>query len=113
MNSPPSLRTLIERYFTDRLTRQQHARGHTIASYRDTFRLLLRYASRELRRSPSDLEACEIGAALICDFLDSLETVRSSSAHTRNLRLIAPTEIGAGRTQPSSYARARRGRFTT
>jgi hypothetical protein len=42
-----------------------------------------------MRRPPSDLQLREIDAALICDFLDSLETERSSSAHTRNLRLIS------------------------
>lgn len=87
MNSKPSLPVLIERFFTERLTRQQHASGHTIASYRDTFRLLLRYSSKATRRAPSDLQLCDIDAILISAFLDSLETERSSSAHTRNLRL--------------------------
>jgi site-specific recombinase XerD len=89
MNSTSSLPALIEQFFIDRLTRQQHASDHTIASYRDTFRLLLRYAAKELRRPPSELLLREIDAALICNFLDSLETERSSSAHTRNLRLIS------------------------
>ena len=32
--------TLIERYFTERLMRQRNVSANTIASYRDTFRLL-------------------------------------------------------------------------
>jgi site-specific recombinase XerD len=89
MNNTPSLPLLIERFFTERLTHQQHVSCHTIASYRDTFRLLLRYASKQLRRPPSELQLREIDAVLISAFLDSLETERSASARTRNLRLIS------------------------
>jgi len=89
MSSTPLLPSLIERFFTERMTRQQHASGHTIASYRDTFRLLLRYASKARRTRPYDLQLRDIDAVLISSFLDNLEVQRSSSAHTRNLRLIA------------------------
>lgn len=87
MNDNPSLPLLIERFFTERLTHQQHVSCHTIASYRDTFRLLLRYASKQLGRPPSGLHLREIDAVLISAFLDSLETERSASACTRNIRL--------------------------
>ncbi len=89
MNCAPSLPALIERFFTERLAHQQNASSHTIASYRDTFRLLLRYASRERRKPPSDLHLREIDAVLISKFLDNVETERSVSARTRNLRLTA------------------------
>lgn len=46
---------LIERYFTERLMRQRNASANTIASYRDTFRLLFRFAQARLRKPPSDL----------------------------------------------------------
>ena len=36
----------LEAYFTDRLIRQRRVSPHTIASYRDTFRLLLAYINR-------------------------------------------------------------------
>jgi len=36
--------SLVERFFTERLVRQQDVSVHTIASYRDTFRLLLKFA---------------------------------------------------------------------
>lgn len=42
--------TLIERYFTERLMRQRNASANTIASYRDTFRLLFTFAQARLRK---------------------------------------------------------------
>lgn len=89
MSVASPLPALIERFFTERLLHQQHASAHTVASYRDTFRLLLRFASRERRKPPSDLQMREIDAVLISAFLDSLEAQRSASARTRNLRLTA------------------------
>ena len=44
--------TLIERYFTERLIRQRNVSPNTIASYRDTFRLLFMFAQARLRKSP-------------------------------------------------------------
>ncbi len=41
MKSTPNVAPLMERYFTIRLMQQRNASGNTIASYRDTFRLLL------------------------------------------------------------------------
>jgi site-specific recombinase XerD len=89
MNRTSSLPTLIERFFTERLMRQQHASAHTIASYRDTFRLLLGFASQRRKKSPSDLELCELDAPLIVDFLDDQQAQRAASTRTRNLRLTA------------------------
>ena len=81
--------TLIERYFTDRLMRQRNVSANTIASYRDTFRLLFTFARARLRKSPSDLALGDLGAPFIGAFLSDLETKRGASAKTRNLRLTA------------------------
>ncbi len=89
MNRTSSLPALIERFFTERLIRQQHASPHTVASYRDTFRLLLGFASDQRRKPPSDLELPEIDAPLISAFLEHLQTQRATSTRTRNLRLTA------------------------
>jgi site-specific recombinase XerD len=62
---------------------------HTIASYRDTFRLLLQFTQRHLKISPSDLELRHIDSSLVVAFLDDLESRRSIGARTRNLRLTA------------------------
>ena len=80
---------LLERFFTDRLIRQRQASPHTIASYRDTFRLLLQFAKRRLRKPPSHLSLEEIDTPLITAFLDDLEASRHISARTRNHRLTA------------------------
>jgi integrase/recombinase XerD len=81
--------TLIERYFTDRLMRQRNVSPNTIASYRDTFRLLFTFAQARLRKSPSDLALGDLDASFIGTFLTDLEMKRGASVKTRNLRLTA------------------------
>ena len=81
--------TLLQRYFTQRLVQQRQASAHTIASYRDTFRLLLQFAQRRLHRTPSALAIDDIDAPLVVEFLDELEKTRDVTARTRNLRLTA------------------------
>jgi integrase/recombinase XerD len=89
MNATSDLSTLIERWFTDRLMRHRGASANTIASYRDTFRLLFAFAHDRLRRPPSKLSLTDLDAPFICTFLDDLEARRSATARTRNLRLTA------------------------
>src|SRR3569833_3991671 len=89
MNRISSLPALIERFITERLVRQQRASPHTIASYRDTFRLLLGFASQRRKTSPSELELRDLDAPLIVEFLEEQETARAASTRTRNLRLTA------------------------
>jgi integrase/recombinase XerD len=83
------LGTLVEAFFCKRLISQRRASPHTIASYRDTFRLLLAFAHKRLSRPPSQLELKDISPSLVSDFLDHLEATRSNRARTRNLRLAA------------------------
>lgn len=85
MQRPP----LIERFFTERLIRQQDVSTNTIASYRETFRLLLKFAQARLRKAPSALTLDELDAPFIGAFLTDLETKRGASVRTRNLRLTA------------------------
>jgi site-specific recombinase XerD len=89
MTGQPTFPTLLERFFTQRLMQQRQASAHTIASYRDAFRLLLQFAQKRLRRAPSTLALEDIDAPLVVDFLDELEKVRDVTARTRNLRLTA------------------------
>ena len=79
----------MQRFFTERLTTQLAASANTIASYRDTFRLLLNYASERLGREPTALHVADIDADLVGDFLSFIEAKRSNSARTRNARLAA------------------------
>jgi integrase/recombinase XerD len=80
---------LIERYFTERLMGQRDVSANTIASYRDTFRLLLKFAKVRLHKLPSALTLEDLDAPFISAFLEDLETNRSASTRTRNLRLTA------------------------
>jgi site-specific recombinase XerD len=89
MTVQPTFPTLLERYFTQRLVQQRQASAHTIASYRDTFRLLLQFTQRRLHRAPSALAIGDIDAPLVVEFLDELERTRDVTARTRNLRLTA------------------------
>jgi integrase len=84
-----ALAPTMEAFFTERLVRQRHASPHTIAAYRDSFRLLLGYAERRLGKRPSELDIADLDAALIGGFLDHLERERGNSARSRNARLAA------------------------
>jgi integrase/recombinase XerD len=89
MKSPANLALLLEGFFTQRLMAQRHASPHTIGSYRDTFRLLLSFAEKRLKRPPSKLALEDFGAPFISSFLDELESKRANGARSRNLRLAA------------------------
>jgi len=69
MRDSASLPALLQSFFTIRLMTQRGASPHTIASYRDTFRLLLQFAQKRLRKAPSQLELNDLDAALIGAFL--------------------------------------------
>jgi len=84
-----SFATLLESFFTQRLMSQRQASAHTIAAYRDTFRLLLLFAHKQLHKTPSSLTLADIDAPLIGAFLDDLEKRRRNGARSRNLRLTA------------------------
>lgn len=84
-----SLAPLLEMFFTERLQRQRQASPHTIAAYRDAFRLLLRFAEKRLGKAPSDLLLADVDASFVSAFLDHLEKDRGNSARSRNARLAA------------------------
>jgi site-specific recombinase XerD len=84
-----SLAPLLERFFTQRLMQERRVSPHTISSYRDTFRLFLKFTQQRLHKPPSALEFEEIDAPLIRVFLDHLEKHRGLSVRSRNLRLTA------------------------
>jgi site-specific recombinase XerD len=80
---------LLQRFFTDRLCTQMEASANTIASYRDTFRLLLSFAGERTGKVPTRLRIEDLGADLIGDFLLHVETNRRNGARSRNTRLSA------------------------
>lgn len=87
--SPPSFPKLVQEFFSVYLLQQRNASQHTVASYRDTFRLLLQYSARRFSKKPSDLVLTDFDASLVLGFLDYLETERGNSVASRNARLAA------------------------
>ena len=80
---------LLERFFTQRLIAQRRVSPHTVASYRDTFRLLLQFVENRLHKPPSRLALTDLDPSVIGAFLDELEKNRGNGARSRNLRLTA------------------------
>jgi site-specific recombinase XerD len=81
------LATVLQSFFTNRLLRQRQASPHTIAGYRDCFRLLLHFAKKRLGKMPSKLLIEDLDAPFVGLFLEYLQSVRKNSARTRNARL--------------------------
>jgi site-specific recombinase XerD len=79
----------MQAYFTDRLIDQRRASPNTIAAYRHTFQLLLRFATTQTGRPPSALDISDLDAPLIASFLNHLQTDRGNTIQTRNNRLAA------------------------
>jgi site-specific recombinase XerD len=79
----------LQAFFTDRLTRQLQASPRTIASYRDTLRLLLCFTQDHTGKQPAKLDWDDLNEAVISAFLEHLETDRHNTPRTRNLRLTA------------------------
>ena len=82
-----ALAPALQAFFTERLITQRNASPQTIAAYRDTFRLLLRFAQQQTGRQPFQLDIDDLDAPLIGAFLTHLEHDRRNSPRTRNARL--------------------------
>jgi integrase/recombinase XerD len=87
-SATPGFPALLQEFF-QRLVSERGVSAHTIASYRDTFQLLLGFAQQRIGRTPSALTLEDLDAPLVLAFLDHLENVRGNSPRTRNLRLTA------------------------
>ncbi len=80
---------LLQSFFTDRLMHQRQASPHTIASYRDSFRLLLKFAEQRLGKQPTALMVEDVDASFVGAFLNHLEKDRRIAPRSRNVRLAA------------------------
>jgi site-specific recombinase XerD len=89
MSPATDLAPLLERFFTRRLMQERRVSPHTIGSYRDTFRLFLRFVQEHLHKAPCQLLFEDIDAPLVTTFLDHLEKQRRLTVRSRNLRLTA------------------------
>jgi integrase/recombinase XerD len=84
-----ALAPTLEAFFTERLLTQRRASPHTVAAYRDTFRLLLGFVQATTGTAPSRLDFADLDARLIGAFLEHLEQHRANGVRTRNTRLAA------------------------
>jgi site-specific recombinase XerD len=84
-----ALAPTLQLFFTERLARQRQASPQTVLSYRNTFRLLLRFLQQRTGKAPSHLDWEDLSAEAISAFLDHLEAGRGNSARSRNARLAA------------------------
>jgi integrase/recombinase XerD len=67
-----SLGELLESFFNKRLIQQQNVTQNTIDSYRDTWRLLLRYLVTQKGLPISSLTVDMVSAEVVLNFLDHL-----------------------------------------
>jgi integrase/recombinase XerD len=84
-----ALAPTLQAFFCERLINEKGASPHTIAAYRDTFRLLLCFAQRRTGKAPCGLGIEDLDASLVTEFLDHLEAERGNGPRTRNARLAA------------------------
>ena len=84
-----SIAPTLQGFFTQRLISQRRVSSRTIASYRDSLKLLLAFAQQRTGKKPSTLDWADLDAELITAFLEHLETGRHNTTRTRNLRLTA------------------------
>jgi site-specific recombinase XerD len=85
----PTFASLVQEFFTDYMVQQRALSPRTVASYRDTFVLLLRFAEDKLHLPAHGMMMADLSARFLADFLDHLEAQRHNSVRSRNVRLAA------------------------
>ena len=85
----PTLTSLLQGFFTERLVRQLQASPQTISAYRDTIKLLLVFAATKTKKPPCRLTIEDLDAVTVGAFLSYLDNERHNSTATRNARLAA------------------------
>lgn len=88
MNSE-SLAALLHAFFHEWMAKQRNLSHNTVCSYRDTWKLFLRFASQRKRREITKLSLADLQAGEVLAFLEHLEKNRKVSIGTRNCRLTA------------------------
>jgi len=101
-----NLGRLLQDFFYKRLIQQRRVSPLTIASYRDAFRLLLKFAEQKLCKSITKLDLSDLNTTLVLDFLDYLEIKRQNCVRSRNIRLAAIRSFlhYAGLQEPGSLS---------
>lgn len=80
---------LVQEFFTDYMVQQRALSPRTVASYRDTFVLLLGFVEKNMHLPVQRMTIADLNARFLADFLDHLEADRHNSVRSRNVRLAA------------------------
>jgi site-specific recombinase XerD len=80
---------LLHAFFHDWLVQQRNVSHHTVLSYRDSWRLFLRFVAARKATSVARLGLSDLSEVHVIAFLNDIEQVRNSSIGTRNCRLAA------------------------
>jgi integrase/recombinase XerD len=86
---PNELALALRDFFGEFLPKVKGTSPHTLASYRDSIVLLLRFVAAQKGRTVSVLDFEDLDARQILSFLSYLESERHNTATTRNVRLSA------------------------
>lgn len=89
MKPQNDLSHLLQLFFNSYLISQRHVSRHTVAAYRDTFRIFLPFLSALLNKKIGALLLTDLSADHLIKFLSYLESERANSIATRNARLAA------------------------
>ena len=80
---------LLQEFFYSHMLEQRNLSAHTVRSYRDTWRLFLRFSATRRKRSVATLVLGDLTAAMVGAFLQQCEQERKVTVGTRNCRLAA------------------------
>ena len=86
---PTPFPQLLHAFFHDWLVQQRNVSHHTVVSYRDSWRLFLRFVAAMKKKSVAKFGLSDLTGVEVLAFLEDIERVRKSSLGTRNCRLAA------------------------
>ena len=89
MKSSDPFPRLLHAFFYEWLVQQRNASVHTVRSYRDTWRLFLRFAAQRQHRPVAQITLADLTASEVSAFLQHTEQERGDTIGTRNCRLSA------------------------
>lgn len=89
MNKTNAFPKLMRAFFYEWLVEQRNASVHTVRSYRDTWRLFLRFVAQRAKKAVSMITLADLTASEVAAFLKHTEQERGGTTGTRNCRLAA------------------------
>ena len=85
--TPTPFPQLLHTFFHEWLVQQRNVSHHTVLSYRDSWRLFLRFVAARKTKTVAKLGLTDLTAVEVLAFLQHSEQVRKTSIGTRNCRL--------------------------